>query len=232
MAEKAQNLFYPLPNFGPPSLQVGNWQGLYPIFTDQDSVDGRVDYKISERNRFYARYTYHRTPEPYSRDNLPPLGIINELRTGDSGVLSWTHTFSPTVLNEFRMGFARNWENEAPEVNGYQDLQQLGIQGVPTGPGYDNAPAFNITCITSTDVGSETYNIGNDFQYTDDLTWVWGSHSMKFGTNIVRDQINSYGNSDLYGVYNFTGVYSGFAYALRAGVMTCWAGGAPRTFSP
>jgi outer membrane receptor protein involved in Fe transport len=120
---------------------------------------------------------------------------------------------SPTLLNEFRAGFARNDEYVAPQVNGYQYLQQLGIQGIPTGPGGRDIPAFNITGIQSTEMGSSSYNIGTDFQFTDNLSWIKGSHSLKFGTDIIRDEVSLYGNTDVYGQYNFTGVYSGFAYA-------------------
>lgn len=214
VAQKVQNIFFPAPNSGPPGLQVGNWTGLYSTYSDMDSVDARVDYNISGKDRIYGRYTYHRVPFTYSPDsNLPPLEIDNGLRTGGSGVISWTHTFSPTVLNEFRGGFARNDEIVAPAVNGYQLFQQLGIQGIPTGPGGNDAPAFNITGITSTEMGSASANIGTDFQLTNNLSWVKGSHSMKFGTDIIRDHISLYGNTDVYGWYNFTGFYTNFPYA-------------------
>jgi hypothetical protein len=45
------------------------------------------------------------------------------------------------------------------------------------------------------------------------VSWVKGPHSMKFGTDIIRDQVSDYGNACVYGSYNFTGVYSGFGYA-------------------
>jgi len=214
VAQKVQSIFFPPPNSGPPGLQVGNWTGLYSTYSDMDSVDGRVDYSVSGKDRIYGRYTYHRVPFTYSPEsNLPPLEIDNGLRTGGSGVISWTHTFTSTVLNEFRAGFARNDEIVAPAVNGYQLFQQLGIQGIPTGPGGNDAPAFNITGITSTEMGSASANIGTDFQLTNNLSWVKGSHSMKFGTDIIRDHISLYGNTDVYGSYNFTGIYTNFPYA-------------------
>ncbi len=212
-ALKAQSVFYPQPNAGPPGLQVGNWQGLLPNFFNMDSFDARGDYDPSEKDRFFARYTYHRVPFEYSPNgDLPPITDNTALRTGGSAVFSWTHSFSPGLLNEFRFGFARDYEYVQPIADGYQLFQQLGIQGIPTGAGIQSIPSFNITGITSTG-GSSGYNVGTDFQWIDDLSWVRGSHSLKFGTVIIRDRVSSYGQNNVYGSYNFTGAYTGLGYA-------------------
>lgn len=214
IALKAQSIFFPLPNAGPPGLQVGNWQGLYSTYSNMDSFDARGDYVPRESDRLFARYTYHRVPFDYSpNSNLPPETVDNALRTGGSAVFSWTHNFSPVLLNEFRFGFARNWEFVAPTVDGYQILQELGIQGIPTGAGIANVPALNITGVQSTEMGTTNYNIGTDFQWIDDLSWVRGAHSLKFGTTIIRDRVSLYGSTDVYGSYNFTGAYTGLGYA-------------------
>jgi hypothetical protein len=212
-ALKAQSIFYPLPNAGAPGLQIGNWQGLQPTYFNMDSFDGRGDYDPRESDRLFGRYTYHRVPFEYSPNgDLPPLSVNTALRTGGSGVFSWTHSFSPGLLNEFRFGFARDYEYVSPIANGYQLFQQLGIQGIPTGAGISSIPAFNITGVTST-AGSSGHNVGTDFQWIDDLSWVRGAHSMKFGTVIIRDRVSSYSQSNVYGSYNFTGAYTGLGYA-------------------
>ena len=49
---------------------------------------------------------------------MPPLGNADQTRNSGTAVLSWTHTFGPTLLNEARTGYARNRNLHFPDLVG------------------------------------------------------------------------------------------------------------------
>jgi hypothetical protein len=208
-----QNFFFPSPNYGPAGLEGGNWRAIRPAIGNFYIWDGRIDHNFSTRDTVFGRFSYHRAPGNSYQDSLPS-GNYPVVRTDGNGVFSWTHSFNPNVLNEFRTGFSRNNEVEHPALIGSTIIQQAGIQGIITS-GLFGGPVLNITGISTTQEHSgPVINLDTNFQFIDDLSWTKGAHSLKFGTDIIRDQINGYYlTQDIYGTYNFPGVYTGFPYA-------------------
>jgi hypothetical protein len=217
-----QNLFFPLPNYGPPDLQAGNWRGLLPSltgYTHFDHNDDRADYSISPHDLIFARFSLRLLPTNWQDGSIPPAGYAQEDRTTHSAVLSWTHIFSPSIVNEFRMGMTRMYDYVVPTLNGASILQKLGIEGITAGgtsPVWNDAPSFNITGITSTsdNWANNDLNVDTDFEWTDNLSMNRGSHFLKFGFDAIRDQLSQvYRPDDIYGTYNFSGAYTNFGYA-------------------
>lgn len=212
-SQKIQNFFYPLPNFGSPDQQSGNYRALRHGSLDFKVVDGRVDYNFSEHDTVFGRFSSRRFPINVYENVLPPLGQRDQLRTDSTAVISWTHSFTPSVINEFRIGYARNRNFFEPHLIGSDIISQVGIQGIPT-VGLHNVPVFNVTGLTSTNQLSHNLGLDTNEQLTDNLSWTHGPHSLKFGLDVIRDQIPGGGiPNSVYGIYNFTGAYSGFAYA-------------------
>src|SRR3981081_3025624 len=140
---KAQSFFYPLPNFGSPTTQSGNFRAQYPGIALFKVVDGRIDHNFSEHDLVFGRVTYRRAPSETHENFLPPLALRDTLRTNGTAVLSFTHTFSPALINEFRAGFARNRNFFEPHLVGSDILNQIGIQGIST-TGIHDIPVFSI----------------------------------------------------------------------------------------
>jgi hypothetical protein len=214
----AQNYFFPLPDYGPPTLQSGNWRGQRPGqtgYTHFDHVDGRVDHNLSNRDLIFSRFSYRRLPVLGQDNILPPAGHYDEIRATRSAVFSWTHSFSPSLINEFRAGMTRMRDYTNPGLIGANIVQQVGIQGIGVGTPIHGQPAFNITGITTTDQSdSNKLNLNTNFEWTDNLSLNRGSHFLKFGFDAIRDQLSKVSlPDDVYGTYNFTGAYTGFGYA-------------------
>ena len=217
VSQKAQDFFYPLPNFGPPGLQVGNWRGQFPGqtgFTHFDDYGVRVDQNFGNGDKVYGRFSIRRLPLSAREAVLPPIGKRDQIRSSASVVASWTHLFSPSVVNEVRTGMTRQRNYYFPDLVGSDIIQQLGIQGVTT-TGIHNVPAFNITGITTTDQPNpQALTLDTNFEWTDNVSWTRGRHSMKFGFDEIRDQLGGYNYpNSMYGTYNFNGAYTGFGYA-------------------
>lgn len=135
-----------------------------------------------------------------------------------------THTFTPNVVNDLTAGFNLNFQNFSPPVSainaaslGTLGMTTIGVNALPeflpavnntegvalapyaffSDPSFSNAPSFN----------------GNDLRYpfigrqdvrnlTDNLSWVHGQHSFKFGVYVELGR--RYGKRESY----FNGAYS------------------------
>src|SRR5262249_7447522 len=153
VSQKAQDYFFPTPNFGAADLQSGNWRGQRPGqngFTHFDNFDIRIDHNLSERDTLYVRASYRRLPVGVFENTLPPVGQPEQLPNPRSAVFSWTHRFTPPVINEFRAGLARMRNFFDPALIGGDILKQLGIEGIGVGAPLHNVPAISINGITST----------------------------------------------------------------------------------
>jgi hypothetical protein len=219
VAQKVQDGLFPLPNSGPPGELSSNYQNQFPGttgFTRYNQVDARVDYNPSTRDAIFGRVSWRRMPLEYT-DIVPTIGRVTQTRFGDSAVVSWTHTLSPVLVNEFRTGATYHRNQYYPDVVGSDLIQQFGIQGITT-VGIHNAPIFRIDPVTYVDYDdyddSFYDNPGITWEWTDNLSWTRGRHFLKFGFDAVRDQLNQKSITSLvYGAYNFPGVYTGFGYA-------------------
>ncbi len=217
VSQKLQDYFYPTPNFGSPTLLSGNWRGQFPSdtgWTHFDSFDVRIDQNFHNGDKVFGRFSYRHMPRHIHMNFLPPVGELLEKRYGTSTVLSWTHLFSPALLNELRGGLTRQNLSYNTNLIGSDIVKQVGIQGVST-VGLYGIPSISVTGITGTGAPNNLgVSINTTFQYTDNLSWNRGPHSMKFGFDVIRTQIGGYtDNNTIYGSYNFTGIYSGTAYA-------------------
>jgi len=102
----------PLPN------QTGtqNLAGTTDTDHNEDQLFTRIDHKITENDRFFGRYVYSQliyNAAPLNK-NFPTLTRVREQNV----VLNWTHVFSPTVLNETRLGYERSiWRDRGPRTD-------------------------------------------------------------------------------------------------------------------
>ncbi|MGH9325491.1 MAG: carboxypeptidase regulatory-like domain-containing protein [Terriglobia bacterium] len=214
-----QTSLFPQPNTGGPGAQANNYTGLFPGttgFTRFDNIDARVDFDPTTRDALFARISYRKLPLSYL-NMLPTLANEYQERWGETAVASWTHTFSPTLVNEFRGGGTYQRNLYYPQTVGSNLIKQWGIQGIPT-QGVHNVPIVDITPVTSVndDTACNSYNdnLDADWTWIDDLSWTAGRHFLKFGFSAIRDQLGGqFISSNVYGDYEFPGVFSGFGYS-------------------
>jgi hypothetical protein len=213
VSQKLQDVFYPQPNCGSVTATARDWCGNLPRITDFNIVDGRVDHYFSERDTVFGRVSYHRMPIVGQRGNLPPVGTYDQQRNDGNAIFSYSHTFSASLLNEFRAGFSRDISDVATRLSGDKILSQVGLQGVGT-TGIPGQPVLTITGITSTSNYSIHDKALMNFEGTDNVSWTHGNHSLKFGVDFIRDLNNQhYLPNTIYGSFSFAGKYTGSAYA-------------------
>jgi hypothetical protein len=110
VAQKIQDLFYPVPNYGNTAvLQSQNFRELLSRPFDPATYwTTRLDHRFSDRGFLFGRFTWARQ---YSRtwdDNLPTIGRIANERENQAANVSYSHSFTPNLMNEVRWGAAYN----------------------------------------------------------------------------------------------------------------------------
>ncbi len=87
------------------------------------------------------------------------------------------HNFSPTVINELRLGYNRS-------------RRRIPV-GNQTFPGLDQFPNLVFNRPDGLQIGPDPnapqYSYQNTYQLTDNLTWTKGAHSFKFGFDGERE---------------------------------------------
>ena len=178
-------------------LPAPNAPGIFNNFTanpvgtdDGDQFDIRVDHVFSEVDQIFVRYNFFDgtrfKPAPF--EGIADGGSFNdgdETLRNQSAALSWTHTFSPTLINEFRVGFTREVTVRLqPLGNDTSDIPaQFGIPGVLQVEGNGGLPM--ITGGGLDQIGARDWLVSdrfsNTYQFTENLTKVYGSHTFKGG---------------------------------------------------
>jgi hypothetical protein len=151
------------------SIPVGLYPFLSPNYQNNTFAVASADYNISDRDQLRGRYIYNKLSQIDVNATLPAFYLLVP-PTYYVATLSEYHNFSPNVINEFRLGYNRlNQTNPAgnfkfPGLDSFPDLHVLEL-GLQIGPD-SNAPQFTIQ---------------NTYQLTNNLTWVKGAHTLKFG---------------------------------------------------
>lgn len=218
-ALNTQQQFYPLPNFGDPSLTAGNYRASFNGPEHHEILELRLDHNWSSRHSTFGRYEYKNSDYqiPGARTTLPPqsVGTSSNWRTVNFFTVGDVFNFSPSMVNEFRAGVVVLGSKSAADLKGQDVLNQIGITGLPDRTGINGLPVFNIAGLSST--GQTLLNPVNDghWQLSDNLTWVRGRHIVKGGFDVVHWFVNRYltTSAGLFGQYDFTNRYTGNAYA-------------------
>ncbi len=117
---------------------------------------------------------------PFGTGPYPEYGFNLEDQFVPLVSVSETHTFSPTVINEFRYGRASQEETRTcPSIS--KMPREFGINMDLAGPKVP--PGINITGRLSLGAGTNCSwtEGGTNWQITDHVSWVRGRHSFKFG---------------------------------------------------
>jgi Carboxypeptidase regulatory-like domain len=180
-------------------LQVGNNPSLRQF--------GRLDYNISSNNRLTMSITERGSTSTTAYTSCP---VNCQSSTGESyeGQVTDVHTFSPTVVNEFRYGFTRQGNWFTPSSLGLGYPAKIGLQYAKV----DLFPNINITGTgannTLTPQTSAVY-IENSFNPSDVITMIRGKHILHFGGEVLMSQDNStpWGNLSS-GSFTFNGQFT------------------------
>jgi len=182
---------------------------------NNDTFDGRVDYRFSSANNAFARYSFNNT-----NTVIPPgcpvasNGISPVCDTGRSGTahqraqgaqLNDAHVFGPRLVMELKSGYSRYEVYSLPVNYGKSVSQQIGLNGVNIDS--DSSGLSIISTAGLTSLGDASYipiiTINNLFQEVVGFSWQRGAHSIKFGYDLRRRQTDPFQSPTARGQFSF-----------------------------
>lgn len=213
----------PVSRFDPAALNVvkvlphpaGTGQVFYNrrIAQDTHELVSRGDHSFRPADqlsfRWYANYF----------NNAGTLDPANILTYADGSnipsqnyLLHYTHIFSPALLNNFRFDYARtNAQRTSPP--GAPNVRDFGVQN------FYQPPTKSIESISASgffsfgDVAGGARFVRNDFEWSDDLSWVRGRHNFAFGARIQRSRQDITNVNTQNGSFSFTSDVTNYALA-------------------
>jgi hypothetical protein len=160
-----------------PAISPYAWQGPEPRSRHDHDYSGRVDYQQSDRDLIYGRYQWSTFYSGLLTEPVKGENVISNHAFQNVG-FTWTHIFSTRTVGEARIGFGRRHILVGfLDPNDLPPIIRWGVSGFSNVMG--NASAYPIL------------RVQNDFQYVYNLsTQVGSKHTLKFGTDIRRTQLN------------------------------------------
>jgi hypothetical protein len=165
--------------------------------TTLDDFDVRLDHNFTTSDQLFLRFSFSNT-DRFDPGRIPGyqagFGSGTAFAKAYGGALGYTKVFSPTVINELRVGYNRLRYGFLPVGYGSDQNSAIGIGG----PGGINT-ASGISLVGGGDgtwieylgdfgqfiVTQKVYQIG------DSLTWIEGRHNFKFGGTLLMADLTS-----------------------------------------
>ena len=202
----------------PPNLAGGLFSYNSTATRNINQGNVRVDYQVSSKDSLFARYSLNdiaiTTPGPIPQNG----GLSVTVNTRNEGY-SYTHVFSPNLLNEARFGYAHLYFANSPQGLGTNYTAQAGILGFDqTSILYPGFPQFDVgSYVGGTLISGNLYapliNPTSTFELSDMLTWNKGKHSFNIGVDVRRYHLTSTNAAFSRGRFSFNGQYSGNSLA-------------------
>ena len=108
-------------------------------FPNRSVTTSSISVSITQsmsNNNIYARVSYKRSEPRVLDGGLPAelTGYRVQTRMARQVAISDTWTVTPRLINEFKLGFARNFNPARGELLGQEMVDMLGIQGLQPAP--------------------------------------------------------------------------------------------------
>jgi Carboxypeptidase regulatory-like domain/TonB dependent receptor len=198
--------YYPVPTS---SSLNNNYFNTTHSAINGDQGDAKVDWNIDDKDRLFARYSQSNITNP-GTNSLPLFYNSFAVYPAYNGVLDWTRTISPSLVNDARAGV--NYvtvNNGAAAGTAVNFPQTIGFPGATS----TILPAMNMSGGYANTIGNaDNYQLFADtvIQYGDTVTWNKGAHNLKFGFQGWRQRLDTFysGNNGLSGSMNFNGQYT------------------------
>ena len=142
------------------------WIGSGRNPTNEDAGLFRIDYAMSNKTAISLRAN----TDSYRTSSAALAENTYTTMTPPNAVLDVQHSFTPTILNDARLGFNRD------------DYVDVGDGTTPY--------SLSITGFAGFSLGDHSSRIDNSYSFVDNITFLSGRHTIKAGVEIRRMQEN------------------------------------------
>jgi hypothetical protein len=231
VAANLLNNYLPAPNIGNGTANFGvtaNYLQQTATPSNTNGYDVRIDRTLTAKQSLFVRWSWKRLNSQSLTDSF--LNTVNnflppdtDLENNKNLIVSHNYAISDHLVNEARFGLSYYQLQVSFPIQGATAISTLGLQGLDISdhPTTSAFPTFNF----SDDIGNYS-PIGRDkagttksqtIQFADNLTWIKGRHTIKFGGDVRRVayvDLESFGGSNDFGAFTFDqGIFTGNAFA-------------------
>ncbi len=182
----------PLPNqfdsTGQP-LPFNNYAVTRTATSAVHSFDVRLDHQFSSSDTVFARHSFQNSDAVVPSLFGPPLGGGLPIGPGNTRArnqntaIGQIHQFTPSLINEIRIGLNRQTTSLTQEDYGQNLSNQLGIPGVNLSP--QTSGLSNLSVAGLFDLGGSLLTplrlAVTDWNFSEKVIWSKGRHSLRFG---------------------------------------------------
>jgi len=185
-----------------------------PFNSTTNRFNPRVDLNLSQADHvFTAFHTEYGSGFNYNII-LGPEGKSISRSSNYAGTVGWTHTFTPTILNDFRFGWGRHKGDRMPFGVGAVSPSSFGIQGIPnclssvpdtSGGTNCGTPGVSVGGYSGFSNSGMLYEPSTTLHFSNTVSNSAGRHSLKMGGQADHYSIDNYQPNDVVGNFSFTG---------------------------
>ncbi|HME08724.1 MAG TPA: TonB-dependent receptor [Bryobacteraceae bacterium] len=154
------------------SIPIGLVSFTSPAYNNYESGVAALDYNISDKDSLRGRFILNRTGG-IDTNGFPSTFYATVPFNYYLATFSEFHTFSPSVVNEFRFGYNRYF-NVYP-------VPSISFPGLDAFPNIDVFELGGVNNTFGPDPNAPQGGIQNQYQLSENLSWTKGKHSFKFG---------------------------------------------------
>ncbi|HJU92453.1 MAG TPA: TonB-dependent receptor [Pyrinomonadaceae bacterium] len=170
------------------TVPLGSLTGSTAFFFDNHQTSFRLDHNLSSNHIITGRYLFSDSDTGGTGQATPPGLTTQNVNRQQTFALSHVGTFSPTVVNELRLGYQRfatvtSASDPVSEEIPSLEISELGLIGF-------NAAASRTAIGLA--VNLPQFRTNNIYQIQNNLAWTRGNHAIKLGTNIIENRIQSF----------------------------------------
>ncbi|MGH9674602.1 MAG: TonB-dependent receptor domain-containing protein, partial [Bryobacteraceae bacterium] len=208
------NTLLPPPNLPGASL---NYTTVRPDEEDADQFHARMDHRFSSSDSIFGRYSW------YDGNQLVATAFHPDPRpqSGQNVTLQHLHIFSPSLLNELRLGYNRaiHFTRPLPVLGDRNIVEELGLRNLGgLKPALFGIPTVSISGFSNR--GENGLNQGaveNIVTINNKFTVNKGRHNFRVGVEYQNIRYQQQGEVSPRGNFTFSGVFTDPAGTTRAG---------------
>ncbi len=208
---------YPNPTTDAVGSLFSNYANSPKLYEHSNSFDTRMDINFNEKNQLFFRFSLVDDPQfiPGIFGGVADGGGFqqgDQTANAQQTAIGYTHTFSPTLINEVRAGFNYlHTTRVSPSASDLTDIpSQFGIQDVPQESLNGGLPAFGINGLST--LGSNAFlpsdEVSSTFQLTDSVTKIYGKHTFKMGFEFQHVKFSTLQPPWSRGEFDYNGDYT------------------------
>lgn len=215
---------YPAPNqpFANGNYPQNDYYALTAGAFDTDQGDGRVDYKIDDKDSLFGSISWSNT----AKSAVPPFqGALDggnfygssEQDLGRNAQLGFIRVWNPSIISETRLGFSRLVTARTQANASTDEFKAIGIGGYdPTTTLNGGLPQFGMGQYSQ--VGANdwlpTKEYNNVWDFIQNVSITKGSHAFKFGGEVKPIQFPFFQVPFPHGEMNFSRTETAFPSTL------------------